>query len=200
MKKVNISLLFVMIASLLKAQTYNDDILAHREKYKQDFLAEERSPIKEKDIQFLRFYDPDENYKVKSTFVKTENAAPFDMATMNGKTKKYVEYGTLTFVLDDKLNQLKVYQSIALMEDSVYKDYLFLPFTDETNGDETYAGGRYLDFKTGDIKNGLFTLDFNKAYNPYCAFSDGYSCPKPPKENELKLKVLAGEKAFGKKH
>jgi uncharacterized protein (DUF1684 family) len=200
MKKVNISLLFVMIASLLKAQTYNDDILAHREKYKQDFLTEERSPLKKDEIQYLRFYDPDENYKVKSTFVKTENAVPFDMATMNGKTKKYVEYGTLTFVLDDKLNQLRVYQSIALLENPEYKEYLFLPFTDETNGDETYIGGRYLDLKTGDIKDGLFTLDFNKAYNPYCAFSDGYSCPKPPKENELKLKVLAGEKNFGKKH
>jgi uncharacterized protein (DUF1684 family) len=76
-----------------------------------------------------------------------------------------------------------------------YKDYLYLPFKDFTNGESTYGGGRYLDFKMSDIQeNQTIIIDFNKAYNPYCAYSDGYSCPIPPSENHLQVFIEAGEK------
>ncbi len=83
-----------------------------------------------------------------------------------------------------------------------YKDYLFLPFTDDTNGITSYAGGRYIDLRDGDFNNNTLVLDFNKAYNPYCAFGAGYACPKPPVENKLALSIEAGEKLFAgdKKH
>jgi uncharacterized protein (DUF1684 family) len=83
-----------------------------------------------------------------------------------------------------------------------YKDYLFLPFTDDTNGTDTYAGGRYIDLTVKDFIGSSVVIDFNKAYNPYCAFSGGYSCPKPPDENHLQIPVQAGEKLFAgeKKH
>jgi uncharacterized protein (DUF1684 family) len=81
-----------------------------------------------------------------------------------------------------------------------YKNYLFVPFKDMTNGKETYGGGRYLDLETTDIQNDSVILDFNKAYNPYCAYSNGYSCPIPPKENHLAVSIEAGEKTFGKEH
>jgi len=90
--------------------------------------------------------------------------------------------------------QLTVYRSLA------HKDYVLLLFNDETNGKETYGGGRYIDMSENEFKNGEVTLDFNKAYNPYCAFSAGYSCPKPPDGNNLNIAVQAGEKKYGKGH
>jgi uncharacterized protein (DUF1684 family) len=78
------------------------------------------------------------------------------------------------------------------------KDYLFVPFTDLTNYATTYAGGRYLELRTGEIKNGQVVLDFNKSYNPYCAYADGYACPIPPDANRLPVAVAAGEMMFGK--
>jgi len=78
-----------------------------------------------------------------------------------------------------------------------YKNYLFLPFTDATTGVETYESGRYIDLQTGDIKNNQVVIDFNKAYNPYCAYVSGvYNCPIPPRENHLPVAILAGEKRF----
>ncbi len=84
------------------------------------------------------------------------------------------------------------------MSDSVYKDHLFLPFTDLTSGEESYGGGRYIDLETTGIINNRLVIDFNKAYNPYCTYSDGYNCPIPPRENDLPVAIRAGEKAFAK--
>jgi uncharacterized protein (DUF1684 family) len=189
---------FLLTIQLSFAQSYQDEISAHREQYKKDFLEEERSPLKKEDIQYLRFFDADEKYRMTALFKETEKPVPFDMATMNGKTKKYIEYGTLSFTIQNQKCTLRIFQNVTLLENPEYKDHLFLPFNDLTNGDESYINGRYLDFKTGDIQNGKLILDFNKAYNPYCAFSDGYSCPKPPLENNLAIKINAGEKTFGR--
>jgi uncharacterized protein (DUF1684 family) len=82
------------------------------------------------------------------------------------------------------------------MRQEEYRDYLFLPFADLTNGEETYGGGRYLDLTipTGNT----ILLDFNKAYNPYCAYNPKYSCPLVPKQNRLDIPIIAGVKAFKK--
>lgn len=93
---------------------------------------------------------------------------------------------------------LEVYQSPALMQKEELKDYLFIPFNDLTNYETTYAGGRYLDISRKDIKNNQVVIDFNKCYNPYCAYASGYSCPIPPAANKLNAKIEAGEKMFGK--
>jgi uncharacterized protein len=85
-----------------------------------------------------------------------------------------------------------------LMNRPEYADYLFVPFTDATTGNETYGSGRYIDLRLGDIKNNTVLLDFNKCYNPYCAYTSGYNCPIPPKENRLAVAVKAGEKVFPK--
>lgn len=181
------------------AQSFEDEIRQHREKYKQDFLEDDHSPIKKKeDLQYLLFFKADERYKLKANFLKTEKSEPIDFATMNGKTKKFIEYGTVSFTLKGKKCVLKTYQNLALLENPEYKDHLFLPFTDGTNGNETYEGGRYLDFQISEIADNHLIIDFNKAYNPYCAFSSGYSCPRPPEENNLPLSIKAGEKKFGK--
>jgi hypothetical protein len=84
------------------------------------------------------------------------------------------------------------------MRTAEYKNYLFIPFTDVTNGTDTYEGGRYIDISTSDIRDNKLTLDFNKAYNPYCCYTNGYNCPIPPKENELTIAVNAGEMKYTK--
>lgn len=91
---------------------------------------------------------------------------------------------------------------MALAMNPAYKDLLFLPFTDQTNNKETYGGGRYIDLNVNDIRNNHLEIDFNKAYNPYCAYSDGYRCPIPPEENDLPISIIVGEKLYTgeKKH
>jgi uncharacterized protein (DUF1684 family) len=104
------------------------------------------------------------------------------------------------FTINGKDFQLTLYKNEIPSPNPKYSDLLFLPFTDETNGKTTYGGGRYIDVSIKDIKNGFLALDFNKAYNPYCAYSNGYRCPVPPEENDLQLEILAGEKLFTGKH
>lgn len=182
------------------AQSYNDSILLHRQHYKEEFIAEERSPLKGNDTAYLRFYAPDEKYRVKAKFEPTPESKVFDMPTHSGKTKPFRQYGILTFKLNGKKQTLCVYQNQKLMQDPKYKDDLFIPFTDATSNVETYGGGRYIDIKIDDIKEYILLLDFNKCYNPYCAYSEGYNCPVPPPENRLDVAVKAGEKNYGKEH
>ena len=94
------------------------------------------------------------------------------------------------FKLKGKKFKLNVYQSQDLSRKPEYADYLFLPFTDNTNGLTTYGGGRYIDLKLPLEKT--VTLDFNKAYNPYCAYSKNYSCPIPPASNDLDISIPVG--------
>lgn len=182
------------------AQDFKAEIEKHREEYKAEFLKSANAPLKQEDFDYLRFYEPNEKFKVKSKFVATKRGKPFELPTSAGKTKTYVKFGELRFQIDKKKYKLAVYQSLGLKIIPQYRDYLFIPFKDLTNGKESYGGGRYLDLRMKQLESDKIYLDFNKAYNPYCAFSEGYSCPIPPKENHLKIAIEAGEKNFGKNH
>ena len=122
------------------------------------------------------------------------------MPVFTGTGSEYIPYARLKFEIKGQPMQLTVYRSTRLATIPAYKDYLFLPFTDDTNGKETYGGGRYIDLREGDFKDNAVTIDFNKAYNPYCAFGAGYACPKPPDENHLSTGIQAGEKQYAKSH
>src|SRR4051812_14133673 len=106
------------------------------------------------------------------------------MKTSTARLPKYRKYAELEFTLQGKAFKLAVYQSSDLMKNVIYKNYLFLPFKDLSSGKETYGGGRYIDLELP-VKDNVITLDFNKAYNPYCAYSTKYSCPLVPSENML---------------
>jgi uncharacterized protein len=192
-------ILLMLISTQILAQTYQESILKHREHYKSEFLTN-GGPLKKNDLEYLRFYEPDANYQVKAMFKKSEDVATLFFATSDGQKQEYFKHGVFTFEVKGKKVTLNVYRSLALMRMPQYKNYLFVPFKDMTNGKETYGGGRYLDLETTDIQKDSVILDFNKAYNPYCAFSNGYSCPIPPKENHLTVSIDAGEKTFGKEH
>lgn len=175
------------------------DILEFQHQLDMEYKDPEHSPLPDrykKDFEGLDFFPPDTNYRVMAKLQRTPNALPFLMPTTTGKQSEETVYGIVHFKLKGQLHQLEVYQNKELMGKEGYMDYLFLPFMDNTNGTETYAGGRYLDLRIP--KGDSIAIDFNKAYNPYCAYNAKYSCPLVPSVNNLDIKVLAGVKAFNK--
>jgi hypothetical protein len=196
---INTLLLLLVVGSFACAQNFRDQTYAYRDKYRKEFLNTSNSPLKEADLPFLQFYDPDSTYRVEARFEKSKSES-FEMPTYSGVKKTYVKYGTLRFKLNGRKLSLNVYRSLSLLAVAKYKDYLFIPFKDKTNGAISYGGGRYLDLKTTDLKDNTYVLDFNKAYNPYCAYTDGYNCPIPPAANHLAIEIKAGEKNFDKTH
>lgn len=155
--------------------------------------------IKGEDTQYFRFFPPDEKYKVVARFKKTINSKWFSMETSGATKKTFRVYGSLHFSINDTSVTLNLYQSQSLMNTDEYQDHLFLPFADLTSGEETYVSGRYIDLLITDIINNQVKIDFNKAYNPSCAYVSGkYNCPIPPLENQVEVAILAGEKIFAK--
>ncbi|KJJ38268.1 DUF1684 domain-containing protein [Aequorivita vladivostokensis] len=149
-----------------------------------------------KNFKGLEFYPIDEKYIVKAKFVRTPDEKPFLMPTTTSRRPEYVKYGEAHFSLEGKDFVLNLFKSTQPYDEPGYEDYLFLPFTDLTSGDGSYGGGRFLDQR---IPEGdTIIIDFNKTYNPYCAYSPRFSCPIPPKENDLLIRIEAGVKDFGK--
>jgi uncharacterized protein (DUF1684 family) len=121
------------------------------------------------------------------------------METSGSIKKVFRVYGIVHFTVHDTAVKLNIYQSQNLMAAAEYNDYLFLPFTDLTSGEGSYANGRYIDLTYKDVVGNKIVIDFNKAYNPYCAYVSGkYNCPIPPRENSLNVAILAGEKNYDK--
>jgi uncharacterized protein (DUF1684 family) len=174
--------------------SYKDSILSFIDQYR-----DTHEVIKGDDRKKLSFFPVNEKYRVKARFEKTTSNSWFLMPTSGTLKKTYRLYGVLHFKINGTPLQLNVYQSQDLLQSEKYKDYLFLPFTDSTSGYESYHGGRYLDLTFDDIQGNEVVLDFNKAYNPYCAYVTGrYNCPIPPPENHLQIAVKAGEMSYNK--
>ncbi len=195
-------ILLLLLPFFLNGQgtDYHLSIDQHREEYKEGFLKDPRSPLRQEDLANLRFYEPDSTYRVECTFELTPDEQPFELPTYSGITKSYRKYGVLTFLLDGRQHSLAVYQSMKHIRMPQYKNYLFLPYRDLTNDDTTYGGGRYIDLNRNDLDSGKAVIDFNKSYNPWCGYSDGYNCPIPPAENHLEVAIHAGEKRYDGEH
>lgn len=180
-----------------KASTaYLEHISEHREHYLQEFIKDKRAPLDSMDLQHVNFFKVDENYNCVCDFVEVEEKKPFPMGTYSGITKPYQVFGNLTCDIKGKYITLEIYQNATMANIPAYADHLFLPFKDYTNGENSYGGGRYLDILASNIKDGKLNVDFNKAYNPWCTYSDGYNCPIPPKANHLQIKIEAGESNY----
>lgn len=180
----------------LNAQSFEKEIENFRNHYIAEHLKETHSPIKYKEVKLLDFFDADKQYQIKATVKLLNDTKGFTMLTHSGKKKQYYKYAQLDFTVNNNNQRLYLYQSKRLIQKKEYRDYLFLPFTDGTNYESTFGGGRYIDFKLEDIKNNEIILDFNKCYNPYCAYAGGFNCPIPPKENRLDISIKAGEKLY----
>ena len=155
------------------------------------FNEEERAQFAEKGLQY---FDPDKQYRVLAEFVTDTSTPVFQMPTTTDRTPDYRIYGYLHFILRDTLCKLTAYQNMDFKNSPEYDNTLFVPFMDNTNGLYTYGGGRYLDIEIPESDTTL--LDFNKAYNPYCAYASRWSCPLVPFENDLNVSIIAGEKSY----
>lgn len=196
MKRILSFLLLLLPCILLAQDPYTTAVQQHQDAYVQNHEV-----VTGEDRQHLSFFPIDKTYRVEARFERRENSPWFLMETSGTMKKMYRVYGTLTFTLRDTVQRLNVYQSQSLMQTDQYRNYLFIPFTDATSGRETYSVGRYYDLLADEIVYGKVTIDFNKVYNPYCAYISGvYNCPIPPKENHLSVAITAGEKAYGKEH
>jgi uncharacterized protein (DUF1684 family) len=142
-------------------------------------------------FQGVAYFEIDTSYILNAHF-KLDRGKWFEMPTTTARKPIYRRYGFVEFELNGILHHLTVYQNKALRKKPGLEDYLFIPFNDLTNGKESYGGGRYLDFRIPE--NLSVALDFNLAYNPYCAYADRYSCPIPPVENKLLIEIRVGEK------
>ena len=171
--------------------SYEDSVNSFIKKY-----VDGHEIVKGNDKMKMQFYPVNKQYRLAATFERKDNSEWFLMATSGLIKKEYRVFGTVSFLINDTVVKLNVYQSKQLMASKEYFDYLFIPFTDKTSGIDTYGGGRYIDLQMTDIKSNVFAIDFNKAYNPYCAYTTGYNCPIPPKENDLPVTVMAGEKSY----
>jgi len=148
------------------------------------------------DTAKVKFYPLNKDLVIKANVDLLQNEKVFDMITSSGKKKEAVKYAKITFKYLGKEYRLYAYQLIALKNSKEYANNFFIPFKDNGSGKESYKGGRYIDFVTDDIKGAQLEIDFNKAYNPNCAYVTGYNCPIPPAENTLAFAVNAGTKKF----
>ena len=195
MKKL--SFIFLILSLFLNAQTEKENIASIKKFQKElntEYLNPKETPLRGDNLKNFKkhpFFPINLKYRVTAKFVKTENPVPFELPTSSGKFKQYQEYGKATFELDGKSFTLTLYQSLDLMKMKKYKDYLFLPFRDETNEKETYGGGKYMDLKIP--AGNEIILDFNQSYQPYCAYNAfDYNCPIVPAENKLPIRIEAG--------
>lgn len=188
--------LFALIPQIYFAQCNLEDSKVAQQELMDEYANEATSPLKGDlftNFEGLLFYPISDTYCVEVTFKRTKKEKPFPMKTTSTRTPMYVKYGEITFEIDGKKLKLDVFQNLDLVKSNPqYKNHLFLPFTDLTSGVTSYGGGRYLDLVIPNKKK--FYIDFNKAYNPYCAYAPGYSCPLTPEQNDLDIEILAGVK------
>ncbi len=182
------------------AQYDFESIIKYRNLINKEFKDSTKSPLNKGDIsnfEELDYFDIDTSYCVIAFFKRTPYEIPFTMKTTSTRNPLYVKFGELSFTLNSKQFKLNIYQNVDPKSNLKSNNMLFLPFTDKSNGNTTYGGGRYIDIPIpiGEI----VILDFNKAYNPYCAYNHSYSCPIPPEENNIEIEIKAGVKTFKKK-
>jgi uncharacterized protein (DUF1684 family) len=152
------------------------------------FKTDPHAPVAQRTFSGLRYFPVSQAYIVRASF-KRVPPEPVLLLTSSGDEERYYRYAKATFTLAEQELSLRLFA-----KDTVTPDQLFIPFKDLTNGQETYDAGRYLDI--AHPKKATFMLDFNYAYNPYCAYSDRYRCPLPPRDNHLTIAIRAGERSY----
>lgn len=185
-------MMFVCFA-FAKAQSHQSEILSYQQEQNQKFKDSEKSPLTQgdrKSFKGLPFFPIDSSYRITARYEQLVEPYQVKFPTTTRREAVYLAFAKAIFTLNGKKQELILYFSPSLARQKEYQDYLFIPFTDPTNGEETYGGGRYLEGRIPDAD--IIVLDFNKAYNPYCAYNPRYSCPIVPQENQISEPVKAG--------
>ncbi|MDQ3394391.1 MAG: DUF1684 domain-containing protein [Bacteroidota bacterium] len=175
-------------------ESYTGKIIKERKSIHDFMLSSEESPIEaadREDFESLKYFAVKVDYRIKARFSPLEKKEKLMIPTSTGEEQSYVKVGYALFSMDSREHKL-----LLLEPEKGKSNELFLAFADETSGAETYGGGRYINVPkpTGSV----VTIDFNLAYNPYCAYNPEFNCPLPPKENILRIPIAAGEKDFKK--
>jgi len=177
---------------------YNDTIQDFRKGKNIKLMYDEASPLtmdQRKSFEGLNYFTADLKFYVEAELIKDDAPETVIMKTSTDRSPAYVKYGIVNFTIDSVELTLAVYQNKKMLDLSKDENHLFVPFRDATSGVESYGGGRYIDCEIPEEGNTII-LDFNKAYNPYCAYNPRYSCVIPPAENQLNVRIEAGEKKF----
>jgi uncharacterized protein (DUF1684 family) len=178
----------------LAPQVFQEPIFQERLAKDQAFKSERNSPILEKDrpaFRRLAYYPVNADLRFSAKLHRYSSPKQMRLGTNTGEIRRGLRYGYFDFKVGDQICKLQVYR---LEDASGVGASLFIPFRDSTSGQETYAAGRYIDLKEN--TSGVYDLDFNRAYNPYCAYNSEFSCPIPPAENTLRVAIRAGEKKY----
>ena len=149
------------------------------------------TPDQRRNFDGLKYFPENPALRIVTTIQEYTPKPVVTMITSTGSAREYLKYGQFTFDVNGETATLQVYQDPD-------DEYFFLPFVDATAPAETYGAGRYLDLEPA--AGGKFLIDFNHAYNPYCAYNPNWTCPIPPKENRLKVRIEAGEKNYYEGH
>lgn len=201
--KFYITIFFVFFLSFCNSQEKRKHIgdSEFQRKMNADFKDASRSPLKKRDLKNfkgLSFFPIDNKFKVTANLKKLNDSTVYKFNTTTSRIVEYHKYGILTFVIDNKKHSLNLFKSVnSYGNKAKYSNSLFLPFYDKTNGKTSYKGGRFIELKTFNIsKDKTIVIDFNQAYNPYCAYNSKYSCPIVPSQNRLNIKIEAGVMAY----
>lgn len=174
--------------------SYNEMVHDWRKQKDYYFIDDPESPIEDKEsFKGLEYFKPNLEFKTDAHITMLNDSTSTVINRTDGRKEKYLRYAIATFKLKDKEYQLILFKSLKHKEEDTM---LFVPFTDRTSGELTYGGGRYLDIHLKEPDKAV--IDFNYAYNPYCAYNPRFSCPIPPKENYIDVEILAGEKIYKK--
>ena len=195
MQKI-LSTLFLFIFTIAFAQQ-KESAAQFQKQLNLEFADSIKSPLTEKDrmeFRALDFFPIDSAFIVVAKFKRTKKEKSFEMKTTTERAPLYIKYGEISFSINGAIFKLNVYQNLELKMRKTHKNHLFLPFSDLTSGKETYIGGRYLDLEIPEDES--IVVDFNQAYNPYCAYNPKYSCPIVPLVNDLATNINAGVKKF----
>ncbi|MBJ6119415.1 DUF1684 domain-containing protein [Pontibacter sp. BT310] len=187
-------LLYFINETFLSEENYTKPLLKEREDKDLSFRSRTNSPFAEedrRDFKNLVYYEPNVAYRVTAKIEDLPKQDTLLMPLTNGSYEPYLRYAIANFELEGQPQRLTLYKKLAKEE----KDQWFVPFTDKTNGFETYGGGRYLDIPYKEDAKTV-VLDFNRAYSPFCAFNPEYVCPVPPKDNRLTVAIPAGERTY----
>jgi len=161
------------------------------------FKHHSQSPIPEEireKFNGLSYFSANSSYRFLCKLNKYCNPARVRMMTSTGENRDYFRVGFIRFIVERKIQTLQAYKAAQEHQHEGERETLFIPFRDATSGKESYGAGRYLEIE--ETENGLFLADFNRAHNPYCAYSEKFSCPFPPTENWLGVEIKSGEKIF----
>jgi uncharacterized protein (DUF1684 family) len=186
-----------------KQHAYSDEQVDHFKKQfanyvdeKNDYLkSDDKSPLLESDkpdFTGLHYYKYNPNFRFEGPIHIYQNPDTVIIYGSKNDERPSLKFGYVEFLFDEEKYQLQIFE---ILRDKPEQDkYLFLGFTDETSNDETYGGGRYINLEMNE--ENYYIIDFNYAYNPYCAYNPKYSCAIPTRENHLEIAVDAGEKKY----